>query len=70
MAQSVPMWGYSCGAAVTGSTATCAAVESNGGDRLVPRRDYRSHGATGGLTINLTNNLLSFAERRIPCPLR
>ena len=22
----VPMWGYSCGAAVTGSTATCAAL--------------------------------------------
>ena len=32
---SVPMWGYSCGAAVAGSTATCAQVES-GGDRLVP----------------------------------
>ena len=23
----VPMWGYSCGAAVTGSTATCAALD-------------------------------------------
>src|ERR1700733_4234393 len=24
----VPMWGYSCGAAVSGSTATCAALNS------------------------------------------
>ena len=38
-----PMWGYSCGAAVAGSTATCA--ESNPArDRLVPRGDYGSHG--------------------------
>jgi FtsP/CotA-like multicopper oxidase with cupredoxin domain len=50
----VPMWGYSCGAAVSGSTATC--VKSNPGAPgwspvviTVP---------TGqSLTINLTNNL-------------
>src|SRR3954470_24288330 len=54
----VPMWGYSCGTAVLGSTATCAAL--NPAVAAVP-------GAwspvvitvpTGsGLTINLTNNL-------------
>jgi hypothetical protein len=55
---SVPMWGYSCGAAVGGSTATCAAT---------------NHAAAGwspvvitvptgqDLQINLTNNL-SFAN--------
>ena len=52
----VPMWGYSCGAAVTGSTATCAALNTNAAAGAwspvvitVP---------TGqGLTINLTNSL-------------
>src|SRR6516164_7847280 len=43
----VPMWGYVCGAAVTGSTATCAALNPAAA----------SAGATA-LTINLTNNLL------------
>ena len=36
------MWGYSCGAAVGGSTATCA--KSNHCDRLAPAGDYGSHG--------------------------
>src|SRR5271165_103019 len=55
----VPMWGYSCGAVATGSTATCAALNQAGSGWspviiTVP---------TGqGLTINLTNNL-SFANR-------
>src|SRR5271166_1009955 len=54
----VPMWGYSCGAVATGSTATCAALNQAGSGWspviiTVP---------TGqGLTINLTNNL-SFAN--------
>ena len=39
----VPMWGYSCGAAVTGSTATCATLNP-AADRLVSRGDYGSHG--------------------------
>ena len=58
----VPMWGYSCGAAATGSTATCASLHT---------------GATGwspvlitvpsgqALTINLTNNL-AFGANSIP----
>ena len=54
---SVPMWGYSCGAVVAGSTATCAKLNSAAGGWspvviTVP---------TGqDLRINLTNNL-SFA---------
>jgi len=52
----VPMWGYSCGAAVTGSTATCTALNPAAGAGMwspvvitVP---------TGqALTINLTNGL-------------
>jgi hypothetical protein len=50
----VPMWGYSCGAAVTGSTATCAALNPapTGWSPVVITVP------TGqGLTINLTNNL-------------
>ena len=50
----VPMWGYSCGAAVTGSTATCARLNPTGSGWspvviTIP---------TGqDLQINLTNNL-------------
>jgi hypothetical protein len=51
---SVPMWGYSCGAAVTGTTATCTALNpaSTGWSPVVITVP------TGqALTINLTNNL-------------
>src|SRR5579883_561783 len=54
----VPMWGYSCGALVTGSTATCAPLNPN-----VPLEGWSPViitvpvGAAGGLQINLTNNL-------------
>jgi hypothetical protein len=56
----VPMWGYSCGTAVTGSTATCAKLNpaSAGWSPVVITVPT---GATGGLTINLTNSL-SFAN--------
>ncbi|MBV9148087.1 MAG: hypothetical protein JO065_19380, partial [Acidobacteria bacterium] len=50
----VPMWGYTCGTAVTGSTATCAALnpKASGWSPVVITVP------TGqGLTINLTNNL-------------
>ena len=43
----VPMWGYFCGAAVTGSTATCAALNPASAAtarNLVSRGDHRSHG--------------------------
>jgi hypothetical protein len=63
----VPMWGYSCGTAVTGSTATCAASNPGAGSGwspvviTVPVGTGGGVGAaaatTGGVTINLTNNL-------------
>ena len=62
---SVPMWGYSCGTAVSGSSATCAALSPKTGGWspvviTVP---------TGqDLTINLTNNL-SFGVGKIPTSL-
>ncbi len=53
----VPMWGYSCGGVVTGSTATCAPLNKNAGTGWSPVVITVPMGATGGLTINLTNNL-------------
>jgi len=53
----VPMWSYSCGAAVTGSTATCAALNPNAGSGWSPVVITVPTGAAGGLAINLTNNL-------------
>ena len=65
----VPMWGYSCGAAVTGSTATCAALNPNA---LAPTgtapwspvvitvpttRDSNGNPLPVALTVTLTNNL-------------
>src|SRR2546430_2417046 len=63
----VPMWGYSCGTAVSGSTATCAKLNPAAGVGVwspvvitVP---------TGqGLTINLTNSL-TFGGGGIPTSL-
>jgi FtsP/CotA-like multicopper oxidase with cupredoxin domain len=63
----VPMWGYSCGAAVSGSSATCTKLNlaAAGWSPVVitiPRT------ATGGLKINLTNNLV-FGANSIPTSL-
>jgi hypothetical protein len=57
----VPMWGYSCGTAVTGSTATCAPLNPNAAGGWSPVVITVPTGVAGGLTINLTNNL-SFAN--------
>src|SRR5579863_167067 len=59
---SVPMWGYSCTPLAAGvvSTATCAALNPNAGSGWSPVIITVPTGATGGLQINLTNNL-SFA---------
>ncbi len=59
---SVPMWGYSCGAAVTGSTATCAKANpsATGWSPVVITVPSGQ-----GLQINLTNNL-SFNGNNIP----
>ena len=54
----VPMWGYTCGAALTGSTATCAALNSSVGTGWAPVVITVPSAPTGAsLTINLTNNL-------------
>jgi hypothetical protein len=62
----VPMWGYSCGAVVTGSTASCAALNPGAGTGWSPVVITVPYTASGGvnttsLTINLTN-ALSFAN--------
>jgi hypothetical protein len=53
----VPMWGYKCGALVSGSTATCAALNPAAVGTWSPVVITVPVGATGGLLINLTNNL-------------
>src|ERR1700740_2991929 len=54
----VPMWGYTCGTLASGvtSTATCAQLNS-AGKGWSPVVITIPTGATGGLQINLTNNL-------------
>jgi hypothetical protein len=61
----VPMWGYSCGLAATGATATCAALNPASAATLTTAATWSPvvitvPVATSGLTsltINLTNNL-------------
>src|ERR1700686_1614263 len=55
---SVPMWGYSCGAAVTGSTATCVALNKAAiGNPLIWSPVIITVPTGQNLQINLTNNL-------------
>ena len=55
----VPMWGYGCGLPATGSTATCAALNTTAGtggwSPVVITVPYVATGTS--LTINLTNSL-------------
>src|SRR5579883_589077 len=63
---SVPMWGYSCGAPVSGSTASCAKANpaAAGWSPVVITVP------TGqGLTINLTNNLVFANGNSVPTSL-
>ena len=53
----VPMWGYSCGAAVTGSTATCAALNKAATTPAVWSPVVITVPTGQDLQINLTNNL-------------
>ena len=62
---SVPMWGYSCGAVVSGSTASCAKLNPSA-TGWSPVVITVPTGET--LQINLTNNL-SFAGGNIPTSL-
>ncbi len=59
----VPMWGYSCGAAVTGAAATCAPLNPNAAGSWSPVVITVPTGQP--LTINLTNNL-TFGANNIP----
>ena len=52
---SVPMWGYSCGASASGSSATCSAANPNAGLGWSPVVIRAVSGSS--LQINLTNNL-------------
>src|ERR1700676_27648 len=62
----VPMWGYSCGTAVTGSTAVCAALNPNALTNWTPVVITVPTGQD--LQINLTNNL-TFGTNSVPTSL-
>src|SRR6266480_4307695 len=68
----VPMWGYFCGTAATGATATCAALNPASVATLTAPATWSPVVITvptgQGLTINLTNSL-SFAGGSIPTSL-
>ncbi len=64
---SIPMWGYTCGAAVAGSTATCAAANPNAGGLWSPVVITVPTGQS--LTINLTNNLSFANSNSVPTSL-
>src|SRR5437016_5302833 len=68
----VPMWGYFCGTAATGATATCAALNPASAATLTAPATWSPVVITvptgQGLTINLTNSL-SFAGGSIPTSL-
>jgi hypothetical protein len=63
----VPMWGYTCGNAVNGSTATCAALNNNAGTGWSPVVITVPSGQD--LTINLTNNLSFSNGNNVPTSL-
>ncbi len=62
----VPMWGYSCGAAVTSSTAACRAANPQASGSWSP---VVITVAPGSLTINLTNNLSFANSNTVPTSL-
>src|SRR6267143_442608 len=68
----VPMWGYFCGTAATGATATCAALNPASAATLTAPATWSPVVITvptgQGLTINLSNSL-SFAGGSIPTSL-
>jgi hypothetical protein len=63
---SVPMWGYTCGTVVAGSTATCASLNPAAGGGWSPVVITVPTGES--LRINLTNNLI-FGATGIPTSL-
>src|SRR5467141_2279684 len=69
----VPMWGYSCGGAVTGSTATCAALNPASLATTTTAATWSpvviTVPAGQGLTINLTNSLSFLNGNTVPTSL-
>src|ERR1700693_302701 len=63
---SVPMWSYSCGAAASGSTATCTSLNPAAGAGWSPVVITVPSGES--LQINLTNNL-TFGTNSVPTSL-
>ena len=61
---SIPMWGFSCGGAVSGSTATCAALNPGAAGAWSPVVITVPTGQA--LTINLTNNLSFMNGNTVP----
>src|SRR5947207_3393120 len=68
----VPMWGYSCGLAVTGGTATCALLNTLPAATTTAAATWSPVVITvptgQSLTINLTNNLI-FGANSVPTSL-
>jgi hypothetical protein len=64
----VPMWGFSCGASISTSVATCKALNPAATTSAVwsPVLITIPTGATGGLAINLTNNLTFLNGNTVP----
>jgi hypothetical protein len=62
----VPMWGYSCGTAAAGSSATCAALNASAGTGWSPVMITVPTGQD--LQINLTNKLI-FGTNAVPTSL-
>src|SRR6266705_2871401 len=69
----VPMWGYSCGLAVTGGTATCALLNPAAAATATAAATWSPVVITvptgQGLTINLTNNLSFLNGNKVPTSL-
>ncbi|HYM21942.1 MAG TPA: Ig-like domain-containing protein, partial [Vicinamibacterales bacterium] len=75
----VPMWGYTCGAAATGSTATCAALNPAIKSTTtgvwspvvitIPYTESAPGVSSTALTVNLTNGLLFANGNSVPTSL-
>ena len=65
----VPMWGYSCGAAATGSSATCANLNGTPNGTAGWSPVVITVPAGQGLTVNLTNGLNFLNGNSVPTSL-
>src|SRR5437660_380036 len=65
----VPMWGYTCGTPVTGSTASCAALNGKPSTAGIWSPVVITVPSGQNLTINLTNNLNFANGNQVPTSL-